>query len=106
MNISGHMQLLKSQNPRFTRRSVSNDMAWDMMPRTVDRRQQGLPSLGPATLPLEMHMMIRILRLSLLSLPVLALLACSTVQGIGEDIQSGGQAIENTSQNLETDLKN
>jgi predicted small secreted protein len=53
-----------------------------------------------------MHMMIRILRLSLLSLPVLALLACSTVQGIGEDIQSGGQAIENTSQNLETDLKN
>jgi hypothetical protein len=51
MNISGHMQLLKSQSPRFTWRSVSNDMAWDMMPRTVDRRQQGLPSLGPATLP-------------------------------------------------------
>jgi len=51
MNISGHMQLLKNQSPRLTRRLVSNDMAWDMMPRTVDRRQQGLPSLGPATLP-------------------------------------------------------
>lgn len=32
------------------------------------------------------------------------LTACNTVEGVGEDVQAGGEAIEETAQDVEDDL--
>ncbi|WP_118134749.1 entericidin A/B family lipoprotein [Oceanicella sp. SM1341] len=36
----------------------------------------------------------------------LGLAACNTVQGMGEDIQSGGSAIEESSEKVQSDMNN
>lgn len=46
--------------------------------------------------------MTRILILPLLAL--LGLSACNTVEGVGQDIQSGGQAIEETADDAQASL--
>lgn len=45
----------------------------------------------------------------LISIPVLALAAvfmtaCNTVEGVGEDVQAGGEAIEDTAKTVEDDI--
>ena len=48
--------------------------------------------------------MTRSLRFALLPLGLLALAACNTVEGVGEDVQAGGRAIEKGAQKVEQDL--
>ncbi|QDL94643.1 entericidin A/B family lipoprotein (plasmid) [Paroceanicella profunda] len=36
----------------------------------------------------------------------IGLAACNTVQGIGEDVQAGGSAIESSSEKVQSDITN
>ncbi|MEO0486141.1 MAG: entericidin A/B family lipoprotein [Pseudomonadota bacterium] len=41
---------------------------------------------------------------TLLVMSVLALAACETAEGFGEDVQAGGQAISNAANDVQNDL--
>ncbi|MFT6775789.1 MAG: entericidin B, partial [Paracoccaceae bacterium] len=41
------------------------------------------------------------LRIALIPLAFATLAACNTVQGVGEDVQAGGRALENSSEKVQ-----
>jgi entericidin B len=49
-------------------------------------------------------MLIRAAQLALLPAALLTLAACNTVEGAGQDIQAGGQAVENTAEEVEDEI--
>ncbi|KCZ86734.1 small secreted protein [Hyphomonas hirschiana VP5] len=48
--------------------------------------------------------MKKTMTIPLLALGAVFLVACNTVEGVGEDVQAGGEAIEDTAQATEDEL--
>lgn len=48
--------------------------------------------------------MKKIMTIPVLALAAVFLAACNTVKGVGEDVQAGGEAIENTAQDVEDEI--